>query len=137
MRLTSLVSLIILGLCLAYARHLQPAVPDPASYNGPATFVSLVPDDATDPNPHWVLVCVVDGARMAFSANDARVRRQAASLRPGQAVTICYDLPATPSSCGYAQLGPPVFRTIKPAGAADGSDRDDGDALALDTSDGP
>jgi hypothetical protein len=132
MRLMSLATLIVLGLCLAYARHVDPAAPQTASYRGPATFVGLssLGEEGAAGAAYWLLVCRVDGQRVAFPANDEWVRRAAAPLHPGQPVTVSYDLPVKSLGDNYTEFGPPTLRGIAPAngGAATG-----GDALALNT----
>lgn len=118
MRLLGLATLIILGLCLAYAHHLEPDTPLSMFYNGPATVMSLREDSEQNVLGHWLLVCDVDGTRVAFRLHDDAARRTLAHVTPGQHVTLCYDLPGCVAG-GYAELRPPTLRSITPAGTTD------------------
>ena len=131
MRLMCLVTLIVLGLCLAYARHVEPIGHECASYSGPATFLGLRSLAEEGDGSYWLLVCRVDGERVAFPANDEWVRRAAAPLHPGQLVTLRYDLPTKSLPGNYAEFGPPTLRGIAPADA--GAAATAPDALVLNT----
>lgn len=131
MRLMSLATLIVLGLCLAYARHVQPHAPEGTSYCGPATFLGIRSLGEEGVGMYWLLVCRVDGQRVAFPANDEWIRRAATPLHAGQPVTVRYDLPIKSLAGDCTEFGPPTLRAIAPAAAGDAGDAD---ALALSTS---
>jgi hypothetical protein len=116
MRLILLATLIVLGICLAYAHRVNPEEAVTMSYRGPATFVSLTSDCNEDAPCRWLLVCRVRGDRVAFHADTEWARGLVGEMRPGQAINLSYDLPATATPLG-TELGPPTLRTIRPASA--------------------
>jgi hypothetical protein len=117
MRLMALAAVLVLGLCLAYTRYMYPSDGDVRSvaYDGPGTFLSVRDNADGGAIENWILVCRINGDRVAFSADAEWVRRATASLRPEQAVHISYELPASKTACG-SRLGPPTLRGIEPLG---------------------
>lgn len=119
MRMLSLVTLIVLGLCLAYSLKTQQPPPKSTSYNGPATFISFHPDNDEDVPARWLLVCRVSDRAVAFPVKDEAVHEAAERLKAGQRVELHYDLPVKSAPGGGTELCPAKLRGIAPANVTD------------------
>jgi hypothetical protein len=112
MRLMLLAAIICVGVCLSYDAYLKPVRPEAGCYDGPATFVSMSEDrDEESSNTQWIVIFRVNGQRVAFNAREAWARHAVEGMRPGQAVRLVYDLPASVSAWG-SELGPPTLRGV-------------------------